>query len=283
MDSNGAMVKRIEPEPPPMVYESIRVGGLQVGGPAEVTAVAAKVAKELAKIIGERGLYTKIQGRDYVNVEGWCTAAAMLGVIPREASVTEGENGDYTAVVELVRASDGVVIGRGSALCGGDENPWGKRPRYARRSMAVTRATGKACRLAFSWIVALAGYEPTPMEEMPSDGVDITNRNVPPVTPAPDPKLAQAKNPAKLSFARAAQKWTGMSGKDLADASELIAHSKNLPGAVGLMPGDYIELAKFCDDQRKAGVDFLVWQKGASVIAAASPEGANLTDEEIPF
>ena len=37
----------------------------------------------------------------------------------------------------------------------------------ARRSMAQTRATGKACRLAFSWIMALAGYEPTPAEELP--------------------------------------------------------------------------------------------------------------------
>jgi hypothetical protein len=32
--------------------------------------------------------------------------------------------------------------------------------------MAQTRATGKACRLAFSWIMSLAGYEPTPAEEM---------------------------------------------------------------------------------------------------------------------
>jgi hypothetical protein len=32
--------------------------------------------------------------------------------------------------------------------------------------MAQTRATGKACRLAFSWIMLLAGYEVTPAEEM---------------------------------------------------------------------------------------------------------------------
>jgi hypothetical protein len=32
--------------------------------------------------------------------------------------------------------------------------------------MAVTRATGKAYRLAFSWIMNLAGYEVTPAEEM---------------------------------------------------------------------------------------------------------------------
>ena len=38
--------------------------------------------------------------------------------------------------------------------------------------MAITRATGKAFRLNYSWIMALAGYEPTPAEEMPT--LDIT-------------------------------------------------------------------------------------------------------------
>ena len=32
--------------------------------------------------------------------------------------------------------------------------------------MAQTRATGKACRLAFSWIMGLAGYATTPYEEV---------------------------------------------------------------------------------------------------------------------
>ena len=70
--------------------------------------------------------------------------------------------------------NDGACIGRASAECGSPDEldrhgkpVWSSRPRYARRSMAQTRATGKACRLAFSWIMALAGYEPTPAEEMP--------------------------------------------------------------------------------------------------------------------
>jgi hypothetical protein len=46
---------------------------------------------------------------------------------------------------------------------------WGSRPKYARRSMAVTRATGKAFRISFSWIMSLAGYATTPAEEM--DGI----------------------------------------------------------------------------------------------------------------
>jgi len=76
------------------------------------------------------------------------------------------------ATVELIRASDGAIIGRGSAICGMDESTWASRPRYARRSMAITRATGKAFRLGYSWIITLAGYAPTPAEEMTDDVVE---------------------------------------------------------------------------------------------------------------
>jgi hypothetical protein len=69
--------------------------------------------------------------------------------------------------------SDGACISKASAECGSSDELdkygkpiWSNRPRYARRSMAQTRATGKACRLAFSWIMSLAGYEVTPAEEM---------------------------------------------------------------------------------------------------------------------
>lgn len=148
----------------------LHLGGLPVSGPAEVLKFGVEIANELSRLIRERKLFSNIQGREYVRVEGWTTAAAMLGFVVREQGVTEDkESGDFTAVVELVRASDATIIGRASALCGGDENPWGKRPRYARRSMAVTRASGKVCRLAFSWIVNIAGFEPTPAEEMPSE------------------------------------------------------------------------------------------------------------------
>lgn len=33
--------------------------------------------------------------------------------------------------------------------------------------MAVTRATGKAYRLSYAWVMAMAGYETTPAEDMP--------------------------------------------------------------------------------------------------------------------
>src|SRR6185503_18345281 len=97
------------------------------------------------------------------------TLATMMGCLPREVSVTRDEKGTYTATVELVRMSDGAVLTRASAECGMDENTWKNRADYARRSMAVTRATSKACRIAFSWVMVLAGYEATPQEEIPHE------------------------------------------------------------------------------------------------------------------
>ncbi len=147
-------------------YREIQLGALSAASPRAVVERAVEVATELAKIVREKKLSRAISGREYVYVEGWTTLGAMLGVVPREVSTAEQENGDYCAVVELVRVSDGAVIGRGSAILGTDETAWANRPRYARRSMCVTRATGKAFRLTFSWVMKLAGYEPTPAEEM---------------------------------------------------------------------------------------------------------------------
>lgn len=155
----------VKPEEP----RGVQLGTIWAASPEAVIAKASNIAGALTDIIEGRKLYSVISRRKYVRVEGWSTLGAMLGVLPREVEVTEHENGDFEATVELIRASDGAVVGRGSAICGVDENTWANRPRYARRSMAITRATGKAFRLGFSWIIQLAGYEATPAEEV--DGV----------------------------------------------------------------------------------------------------------------
>ena len=140
--------------------ETISLGTIQANGPQGVIVQATAIAGELSKIIKNQKLFSTISGKNFVRVEGWSTMGAMLGIVPREVSVIEHDTGDFEATVELIRASDGTVIGRASAIVGSDEPTWSKRPRYARRSMAVTRATGKAFRLGFSWIVTLAGFEP---------------------------------------------------------------------------------------------------------------------------
>jgi hypothetical protein len=74
---------------------------------------------------------------------------------------------DWEACVE-VRTAAGVLVGRAEAMCSRAEGGWGTSDDYAVRSMAETRAESRAYRRAAGWIVAIAGYSPTPAEEMRS-------------------------------------------------------------------------------------------------------------------
>ena len=150
--------------------EPINMGSLTAETSRNIVVLASTIATELAEIINKQSLYTNIRGRKHVHVEGWTTMGAMLGITPKERYVKIDENGDYEAYVDLIRNSDGQIVGGASSIVGSDESTWQDRDRYARRSMSVTRATGKAFRLGYSWIMKLAGYEPTPFEEMPVDG-----------------------------------------------------------------------------------------------------------------
>lgn len=159
----------------PIVEESPRVelGVIRADRPAQLVALATEAANALADVVESRKLYSMIQGKKFVKCEGWTTLAAMLGVTPHEIATVE-QDGIFTATVELRRLTDGSPVARASAECGAPDELdrqgkplWSARPRYARRSMALTRATAKACRLAFSWIMVLAGFQPTPEEEIP--------------------------------------------------------------------------------------------------------------------
>lgn len=135
----------------------------------------------------------------HVNVEGWQTLATLLGValveryvrpvidpatglvITRTFTVTEKRGRDeklvtstyevtghdWEACVDAVK--DGVIIATGSGMVSRSELTWAKRDEFALRGMAATRATSRAMRQAAAWVVALAGYSTTPMEEMPAE------------------------------------------------------------------------------------------------------------------
>lgn len=140
--------------------------------PEAMVTMATRMANVLADIVERRGLFTTIRGKKYPHVEAWMTIARMDNVVCREVpdGVAALADGSYEATVELIRLSDGLVIGRGSAVCGApNDGEWTGRPAHMKRSMAVTRATSRAFRQQYSWIMALAGYEPTPADEMPGN------------------------------------------------------------------------------------------------------------------
>ena len=165
MNENKELAVREEPQ--------ISLGQLMFSDPADMLEKAQRVAAALKDVIDSQELFVTIRKKQHVYVEGWSTLGAMLGVVPRTLSVVEIKEGIFEATVELVTTRYEIVVGRGIAECGSPDEldkegkpVWGDRSRMAKKSMAITRATGKAFRLSFSWIIKLAGYQPTPAEEM---------------------------------------------------------------------------------------------------------------------
>jgi hypothetical protein len=164
----------------------------RASGAADMVKSATELASVLKDIVERQRLYAVINNKRYPTVDAWMTIARMDNVVAREAEPpVRHDDGSYEGFAELIRLSDGMVIGRGSALCGTDgDRPWTTRAEPARRSMAVTRAMSRAFRAQYSWIMALAGYEPTPAEEMPRDEAPATEADRPaPITrPAIEPQ-----------------------------------------------------------------------------------------------
>ena len=133
------------------------------------------LAQDLARFIKENKLFHHIQGKAYVNVEGWQYAGARLGILPVIEELiripTDNQEVKYQAQVKLYNLKSQVdgqaqVVGSGYAICSNQENGKRNYQEFAIASMAQTRAIGKAYRNILAWIIRAAGYEPTPAEEM---------------------------------------------------------------------------------------------------------------------
>ncbi|MGB3780018.1 MAG: hypothetical protein WA960_16765 [Tunicatimonas sp.] len=133
------------------------------------------LAQDLARFIKENKLFHHIQGKAYVNVEGWQYAGARLGILPVIEELvripTDNHEVKYQAQVKLYNLKSQVdgqamVVGSGYAICSNQENGKRNYQEFAIASMAQTRAIGKAYRNILAWIIRAAGYEPTPAEEM---------------------------------------------------------------------------------------------------------------------
>lgn len=144
--------------------------------PAEVVERAAVVAKTLADLVRRQNLIVQIGQGEHVRVEGWTLLGSMLGVFPVvtwtqkvwsvQAPDSPAQHLGWEARVEA-RTRSGEIVGAAEAECLRSENTWKSRDDYALRSMAQTRAVSKALRLPLGFVMQLAGFEPTPAEEMP--------------------------------------------------------------------------------------------------------------------
>jgi hypothetical protein len=148
---------------------------------------AKAIAKEIAATVGH--LIVNIQGRQYPTVAWWQAVGWAFNVTSTEVEVTKqatGEDGsvEYMAVVAIVRIDTGETVSRGSAIASSAERaPWG-RSAFSVRSMAITRATGRAYRHGCAIIPHLLKIESTPAEEMPIESAQPEARALPAAAPA---------------------------------------------------------------------------------------------------
>lgn len=215
MTEGGELAVVEQQQPTTLIYET---------NPVTILEDSKKIAKALADIIKDRKLYTTIQGKDYVHVEGWTTLGALVKVFPilDWSKRLDRESGEiiYESRV-ITQTIRGEIIGIGEALASSSEKTKKGKARwvdeYAIKSMSITRATSKALRIPLGWIMVLAGYEGTPFEEMTKD----MNKQGKPAPAQGKRKPAPVKKPAP---ARASED----AANDAVDADYKI---KNKPGA----------------------------------------------------
>ena len=175
--------------------------------PVEVISRARDVANVLKDVLRQADLIKPIQGKEFVELGGWQTAGTLLGVTTIVRWTNKVEHG-YEARAEVITL-DGRVIGGAEASCLSTERrgPWKSADDYAIKSMAQTRAQSKALRGVLGWIMSLAGYSPTPAEEM-------EDRNAPVI-----PDHAKVVQPPLTGEASAA--LVGLCGNDQQVAAQV--------------------------------------------------------------
>jgi hypothetical protein len=140
-----------------------------------------RISKELVDFVKKTNMSVQISGRTYLKAETWNFIFSQFNLHPRITLTKQTDKDTFKARCEVFDP-DNRVICSGDALCSRREQSKRSFDDYALLSQAQTRALGKAGRLGFGWFVSLAGYEPTPAEEMTAEIVNSNEPNKAPTT-----------------------------------------------------------------------------------------------------
>lgn len=139
--------------------------------PNVVLEEARQAAMSLKQVIAMKPKPFVLNGEQYLEMEDWSLLGRFYGITAKivEDSVRylelEGAKG-YEARAVAFHLPSGKEISAAEAMCLDNEPNWRGKPLFQLRSMAQTRACAKVLRNVLSWVVVLAGYKPTPAEEM---------------------------------------------------------------------------------------------------------------------
>lgn len=176
--------------------------------PDVVIEEARKAAKALADVIDKKPKKVIINDEIYLEYEDWQTLGRFYGVSAAAVSTRHVEFGDVvgfeaTAEALLLVNGETVRISAAEAMCLNDEWKWQDKPLFQLKSMAQTRACAKALRNVLAWVVVLAGYKPTPAEELDGEQKPEVaaprRRSEMPEPPASRSQPQQVEPPARRS------------------------------------------------------------------------------------
>lgn len=165
------------------IVEDHQTQGLSmIDGPDPMAAMqyASDVSKAIASVLKPGNGFIEIQGRKHVEAAGWQTIAAMTGHTceiewSRMIEGMEHHSGLHSWEARaVVRDQSGRVVATGESMAAAAEGdpqgnkkgaPWA-RAEFSIRSMAQTRAMGRALSARMRYVVQLAGFQGAPAEEM---------------------------------------------------------------------------------------------------------------------
>jgi hypothetical protein len=136
--------------------------------PNEVIKEAEVMATALYNVVEKQHLFMMIGTKKYLQLEAW----QLLGKFCQVHGIVESvEPVEYFGVQgfeakAIIMDAKGDVIAAAEAVCMTDEPNWEGKPMFQLKSMSQTRALSKAYRSCLSFVVSIAGYAPTPLEEM---------------------------------------------------------------------------------------------------------------------
>lgn len=180
-----------------------QVGELKLWRPPDAVIAEAKQAADALQKIIEGSAIKPIQFGDKKHLlhehweilghfYGYCTKieSAKYVEFPGNGRIITGFDASALLLVERT----GAVVGRAESMCLDEEDNWGDvaeyewqdtfnkqgdkvgrakvevgtkpKPLFQLKSMAQTRASAKAFRTKLAWVAVLAGYSPTPAQEM---------------------------------------------------------------------------------------------------------------------
>jgi len=203
--------------------------------PAIVLEEAKRAAQALMTVVGQKKNPVIINKEQYLEFEDWQTVARFYGItvkVVRTALIDWGGVKGFEATAEAIRNVDGMVVSSADAMCLNDEEKWSTRakfeyvdgvrvktgdvpvPLFQLRSMAQTRACAKALRNILAWVVVLAGFKPTPAEEMTGSETPHQPANGKPPVAMPQEK-GQTPDPTPTAGIKAKNPISGPQGKRL--------------------------------------------------------------------